>query len=381
MGNDFSKGVDSAVSIITGIITGDMTGGLAGASAPWLAEQIKIQAGDNETARLVAHAILGAVVAELQGNSALSGGAGAVVGEVAADIIRKQLYGKEVKDLTEEEKQTISALSQLASSLAVAAGGGNMGDASAAISSSKNAVENNNLYLCQLDSCNNRSQFLLTGGTGAIIGAVIVGDVLSNVNPELSSSLQGADLSSLELPVKEWILYGRDGDLEKSNSKSDDYNTASSGGMVATGGANLQPPDDDNNKKNENNQKQRQQERFDELKDVFDKDNHKTDLKIDGQTIQQGPGSNRYTTRIYESQNLTDRQIYNYAEELAGQPLTKTRDGIYTAKLQDGTTITLRNVSSSVDKTGARWTIDIRNNPTLTNLYRGLRKSAEIKFR
>ena len=69
-------------------------------SAPWLPEQIKIkiQAGDNETARLVAHAILGAVVAELQGNSALSGGAGAVAGEVAADIIRKQLYGKEVKD-------------------------------------------------------------------------------------------------------------------------------------------------------------------------------------------------------------------------------------------------------------------------------------------
>ena len=143
MGSDVSKGIDTATAIITGIITGDMTGGLAGASAPWLAEQIKIQAGDNETARLVAHAILGAVVAELQGNSALSGGAGAVVGEVAADIIRKQLYGKDVKDLTEEEKQTISALSQLASGLAVAAGGGNFGDASAAISSSKNAVENN----------------------------------------------------------------------------------------------------------------------------------------------------------------------------------------------------------------------------------------------
>ena len=36
-----------------------------------LAKQIKIQAGDNETARLVAHTILGAVVAELQGNSEL----------------------------------------------------------------------------------------------------------------------------------------------------------------------------------------------------------------------------------------------------------------------------------------------------------------------
>ena len=155
MGNDFSKGVDSAVSIITGIITGDMTGGLAGASAPWLAEQIKLHTGhmgedgkwqtDDIASNLIAHAILGAVVAELQGNSALSGGAGAVAGEVAADIIRKQLYGKEVKDLTKEEKQTISALSQLAAGLAVAAGGGNIGDASAAISSSKNAVENNYL--------------------------------------------------------------------------------------------------------------------------------------------------------------------------------------------------------------------------------------------
>ncbi|WP_198201795.1 EndoU domain-containing protein [uncultured Gilliamella sp.] len=83
------------------------------------------------------------MVAELQGNSGLAGGAGAVVGEIAADIIRKQLYGKDVKELTEEEKETISALSQLTSGLAVAAGGGNIGDASAAISSSKNAVENN----------------------------------------------------------------------------------------------------------------------------------------------------------------------------------------------------------------------------------------------
>ena len=153
MGNDFSKGVDSAVSIITGIITGDITGGLAGASAPWLAEQIKLHTGhldkdgkwqtDDIASNLIAHAILGAVVAELQGNSGLAGGAGAVAGEVAADIIRKQLYGKEVKDLTEEEKQTISALSQLAAGLAVAAGGGSVGDAGAAISSSKNAVENN----------------------------------------------------------------------------------------------------------------------------------------------------------------------------------------------------------------------------------------------
>ena len=87
-------------------------------------------------------------MAELQGNSALSGGVGAVSGELASKVIINTLYGgKDANELTEEEKQTISALSQLASGLAVAAGGGNIGDASAAINSSKNAVENNNFGL------------------------------------------------------------------------------------------------------------------------------------------------------------------------------------------------------------------------------------------
>ncbi|MWP30419.1 hypothetical protein, partial [Gilliamella sp. Pra-s54] len=124
MGGDVSKGIDTATSIITGIITGDMTGGLAGASAPWIAEQIKLHTGhmgkdgnwesDNETARLVSHAILGAVVAELQGNSGLAGGAGAVGGELASKVILDNLYGgKDIKDLTEAEKQNISALTQL----------------------------------------------------------------------------------------------------------------------------------------------------------------------------------------------------------------------------------------------------------------------------
>ncbi|WP_335340262.1 VENN motif pre-toxin domain-containing protein [Gilliamella sp. WF3-4] len=150
MGGDVSKGIDSAASIITGIITGDITGGLAGASAPWLAEQIKIHAGDNEVARLTAHAILAGTIAELQGNSGLAGGAGAgaVSGELAAEAILN-LYKddkgkkKDIKDLTEAEKQNISALSQLAAGLAAASMGGDVGDIGASIAASKNAVENN----------------------------------------------------------------------------------------------------------------------------------------------------------------------------------------------------------------------------------------------
>jgi uncharacterized protein YoxC len=148
MGSDFNKGVDSAIAIVTGMMTGDISGGLAGASAPWLAEQIKIHAGDNEVARLTAHAILAGTIAELQGNSGLAGGAGAVSGELAAEVIRN-LYKddngkkKNIKDLTEAEKQNISALSQLAAGLAAASMGGDVGDIGASIAASKNAVENN----------------------------------------------------------------------------------------------------------------------------------------------------------------------------------------------------------------------------------------------
>ena len=155
MGGNVSKGIDTAMAIVTGVITGDITGSLAGASAPWIAEQIKLHTGhadekgnwvtDDIAGNLIAHAILGAVVAELQGGPSIAGGVGAVAGELAAKLIREQLYGKDVKDLTEAEKQNISALAQLAAGLAIAAGGGDTGAAGAAIAAGKNAVENNHI--------------------------------------------------------------------------------------------------------------------------------------------------------------------------------------------------------------------------------------------
>ncbi|WP_392551378.1 VENN motif pre-toxin domain-containing protein [Orbus wheelerorum] len=158
MGDGFSKGLDAASAIVIGIISGDITGGLAGASAPYLAEQIKKQTGhydeaakdwktEDKAANLIAHALLGAGVAAAQGNSALAGGIGAVSGEAAADYIRKTLYNdRDPSNLTQAEKENISALAQLASGLAVAAGsGGNIGDVGTAVAGSKNAVENNRL--------------------------------------------------------------------------------------------------------------------------------------------------------------------------------------------------------------------------------------------
>lgn len=94
----------------------------------------------------MAHAVLGAVVAELNNQSAAAGGLGAGGGELSAKVVMDTLFpGKKVSDLTESEKQQVSALSQLASGLA---GGLTTGDVAGAITGSqaaKNAVENNSL--------------------------------------------------------------------------------------------------------------------------------------------------------------------------------------------------------------------------------------------
>ncbi|EDM0764298.1 hemagglutinin [Salmonella enterica] len=80
--------------------------------------------------------------------------------------------------------------------------------------------------------------------------------------------------------------------------------------------------------------------------------------------------------------NLTDQQIHNYAQQLAGDtPLVEVKPGIYTAKLNNGTSITLRNVSTSQEQTGARWTIDIKGNDHLGEVANKYKTGVEIKFR
>ena len=154
MGSNTRQGIDMAVNIINGLISGDMTGAAAGALAPKIASIIKGQTehydpitGERKIdyiSNTVCHAILGAVVAELQGNSALAGGLGAAASERGAEIIAGMLYpGKSVDKLSQDEKQQISALAQLATALAVAAGGGDIQDINTAVAGGKNAVENN----------------------------------------------------------------------------------------------------------------------------------------------------------------------------------------------------------------------------------------------
>ncbi|HEI6904116.1 TPA: glycohydrolase toxin TNT-related protein, partial [Yersinia enterocolitica] len=146
-GSALQQGVQAATAAIQGLAGGDMAKALAGASAPYLAEVIHNMTTDangkvNVEANLMAHAVLGAVMAQVNGNSALAGASGAVMGEY---IAQKMYPGINREDLTEEQRQTISALGTLASGLAGGLAGGSTADAVAGAQAGKNALENNYL--------------------------------------------------------------------------------------------------------------------------------------------------------------------------------------------------------------------------------------------
>ncbi|ANS44821.1 16S rRNA endonuclease CdiA [Serratia inhibens PRI-2C] len=149
-GSSVQQGMQAATAAIQGLAGGDIAKAIAGGAAPYLAEVIHTQTTDLKTgkvnveANLMAHAVLGAVVAQASGNSALAGASGAVMGE----YIAQQMYPNvDRKDLTEEQKQTISALGTLAAGLAGGIASGDTAGAVAGAQAGKNSLENNELSL------------------------------------------------------------------------------------------------------------------------------------------------------------------------------------------------------------------------------------------
>ncbi|MCU1766064.1 hemagglutinin repeat-containing protein [Pseudomonas protegens] len=224
-GGDYQRAAQAVTAALQGLAGGDIGSALAGASAPYLANIIKRTAGDNDAARIMAQAVLGAVVAQVQGNSAAAGAAGAATGE----LIAAQLYPNRSRDqLTEAEKQTISALSSLAAGFVGGAVGGDFAGAVTGAQSGRNASENNELGSRLLaekkyndfskQSCDglpadvcrsNYSQKLMAEGGNVVVGGLaVVGGVGAAVtlgpeilaacvfNPALCTelSLVGAEL-------------------------------------------------------------------------------------------------------------------------------------------------------------------------------------------
>ncbi|EJE0326119.1 hemagglutinin repeat-containing protein [Salmonella enterica] len=148
-GSDIQKAAQAVTAVLQGLAGGNMAQAVAGGLNPYVAEQIKKSTGDNDTANVLAHAVWGAMAAEMSGNSAAAGAAGAASGELAARYLAKTLYGADTPEkiaaLSEEKKQNISALSTVASGLAGGVAGDSSANALAGAQAGKNAVENNSL--------------------------------------------------------------------------------------------------------------------------------------------------------------------------------------------------------------------------------------------
>ena len=88
---------------------------------------------------------MGAVEAYAGNRNVVAGAAGAAGGEAAAHFLASTLYDKSPEKLSEEEKRTVSSLSQVAAGIA----GGSLSDSSdgaiIAAKTAKDAVENNGM--------------------------------------------------------------------------------------------------------------------------------------------------------------------------------------------------------------------------------------------
>ncbi len=146
-GSALQQGIQAATAAVQGLAGGNMAQSLTGAAAPYLAEVIKKSTGENQVANTMAHAVLGAVTAYASGNSALAGAAGAASAELMAPAIIAAM-GWDKNNLSEDQKQTVSALATLAAELAGGLTGDSTADTVAGAQAGKNAVENN--FLLQM---------------------------------------------------------------------------------------------------------------------------------------------------------------------------------------------------------------------------------------
>ncbi|MEQ4510344.1 MAG: hemagglutinin repeat-containing protein [Dickeya sp.] len=156
-GSDLQRAVQAATAAIQSLAGGgNLQQALAGASAPYLAQLVKsvtMPADERKAtasdiaANAMGHALMGAVVAQLSGKDAVAGAVGAAGGELTARLlIMKELYGgRDTSDLTEAEKQSVSALASLAAGLASGIASGSVEGAATGAQAGRNAVENNTL--------------------------------------------------------------------------------------------------------------------------------------------------------------------------------------------------------------------------------------------
>jgi filamentous hemagglutinin len=140
-GGKVQQAIQAATAAVQGLAGGDIAKAIAGGSAPYIAGVIG-SSGLDDSGKVLAHAAVNAALAGAQGNNALVGAGGAATAEMVG-LIAVNAYGKPVSELSETEKQTVSAFATLAAGLAGGLAGNGTADVVAAAQAGQTTVTNN----------------------------------------------------------------------------------------------------------------------------------------------------------------------------------------------------------------------------------------------
>ena len=165
IGSEKGMAIRAVTAALQAAAQNDTAGSLVALASPYLNQAIhEMTAGDtakDKAANLMAHALLSAVEFQVTGKDPLTGAIAGVTGEATAEIIARA-YGKPVSELTANEKENISTLSQLAGGLAAALTakangttteqGGSFLAATSGAGTAKRAVENNYLSIADVQN-------------------------------------------------------------------------------------------------------------------------------------------------------------------------------------------------------------------------------------
>ena len=157
IGSEKGMAIRAVTAALQAAAQNDTAGSLVALASPYLNKTIhEMTAGDtakDKATNLMAHALLSAVEFQVTGKDPLTGAVAGVTGEVTAQILTQAIYNKTPNQLTANEKENISTLSQLAGGLAAALTakangttteqGGNFLAAASGAGTAKRAVENN----------------------------------------------------------------------------------------------------------------------------------------------------------------------------------------------------------------------------------------------
>jgi len=151
-GGEYSRALDAVTTAIVGNVAGQgggqvVSNALAPYAAALIGDRFDTNHGKDPDAvlQLLSHAVLGALLAEANGGSPGNGALAAGAGEIAAQYIADYLYPAGLSNLTEQQKQTVLALSQAVGAIAGGAGGNGLAGAALGSNIAQNSVENNRL--------------------------------------------------------------------------------------------------------------------------------------------------------------------------------------------------------------------------------------------